>query len=338
MMHLGFLTHVTSGRSPADSLAIALDLFQAAEELGFATGWVAQHRFNDPDGSLPAPLTFLAAAAATTTRIGLGTGVIVLPTDDPIAVAEQALVVDGLSNGRLQLGIGSGGHRDTFDAVGADLAGKREAFSRRLDILDSALRGEPINGSAAHLHTSAGPILDRVWQSTTGEAGARRAGRRGDGLLLARNAYFTDIATDDQQVPLIDAYRDALPEGVPARIGVSRTVFPTDGRATDSADSRAGLDGYIARMIAEGHFPAGRSDAYYRQRAHMHHGSAEDVAASLLADRALTEATELICQTAPLTVDPELTIAALEATATAVASHLGDLLVRPVPAQEVGVH
>ena len=94
-----------------------------AEELGFWSAWVTEHHFaNDPEylpydapeARYPAydlvsdPLTFLSYVAGRTSRIRLGTGVLVLPYDDPLRIAERAAIVDQLSGGRLELGIGRG--------------------------------------------------------------------------------------------------------------------------------------------------------------------------------------------------------------------------------------
>lgn len=320
-LRFGFLTHVVSGRTQADSLRIAVDLFQAADELGFDTGWVAQHRFGDTDGALPTPLVLLAAAAARTTRICLGTAVVVLPTEDPVALAEQALVVDGLSGGRLQLGVGTGGHPQTFAAAGADLSDKQASYATRLTTLTAALRGEPINGTNATLDSAAAVIADRLWESTTSSGGAGRTGRNGNGLLLARSVYFDATPTDTHQLPVVAAYRTALARRT-ARIGLSRTVYPAADRRASTADLTAGVNEYVAQMIREGHFPDGRSADEYHRRTFLHHGHPDEVIESLLADRVVPHATELICQTAPGTVDPEKTIAALELIAREIAPAL----------------
>ena len=106
-LRLGFLTHLHVGNDAADSYRIALDLFASAEELGYDSGWVAQHHFLNNDARLPSTLTFLAAVAQRTRRINLGTAIVILPLEDPIRVAEDAAVVDTLSGGRLQLGLGT---------------------------------------------------------------------------------------------------------------------------------------------------------------------------------------------------------------------------------------
>jgi alkanesulfonate monooxygenase SsuD/methylene tetrahydromethanopterin reductase-like flavin-dependent oxidoreductase (luciferase family) len=107
---LGFLTHVHGpGRPAADVYRDLIETFTAAEALGFDGGWVAQHHLRDDFGRLPSPHVLLAAVAAVTSRIELGTAVTVLPLEDPLRLAEDAAVLDALSGGRVQLGLGSGG-------------------------------------------------------------------------------------------------------------------------------------------------------------------------------------------------------------------------------------
>src|SRR3981081_1252082 len=108
---LGFLTHLHVGADAADSYRIALDLFSAAEEMGYDSGWVAQHHFLNGSGRLASPLAFRAAAAQRTRRIQLGTAIVILPLEDPLRVAEDAAVVDTISGGRRQPGPGPGGER-----------------------------------------------------------------------------------------------------------------------------------------------------------------------------------------------------------------------------------
>ena len=127
-MRLGFLTHLHIGEDAADSYRLALDLFAIAEELGYDSGWVAQHHFLNNGARLPSTLAFLAAAAERTRRIHLGTAIVILPLEDPLRVAEDAAVVDTLSGGRLQLGLGTGGDPLTFAAFGQDLQARRQRY------------------------------------------------------------------------------------------------------------------------------------------------------------------------------------------------------------------
>lgn len=123
----------------------AADIWRRAEELGFDTAWVSDHvawRGNTPwhDG-----FALLAAAAATTSRIRLGTLVTSPNFRHPVPVATAAKTIDAISGGRLTLGVGSGGTQRSSDAgiLGDDLGPRRRAdrFAEWLDLLDRLLRG-----------------------------------------------------------------------------------------------------------------------------------------------------------------------------------------------------
>jgi alkanesulfonate monooxygenase SsuD/methylene tetrahydromethanopterin reductase-like flavin-dependent oxidoreductase (luciferase family) len=79
-----------------------------AEELGFDTAWLAELHFNPRFSIMPAPLLVAAAVAQRTSRIRLGTAVLLLPLQHPLRTAEEAAVVDLLSQGRVELGVGRG--------------------------------------------------------------------------------------------------------------------------------------------------------------------------------------------------------------------------------------
>jgi alkanesulfonate monooxygenase SsuD/methylene tetrahydromethanopterin reductase-like flavin-dependent oxidoreductase (luciferase family) len=173
-LRLGFLTHLHVGKDATDSYRIALDLFQAAEQLGFDSGWVAQHHFQNGSGGLPSTLTFLAAAAERTRRIRLGTAIVILPLEDPLRVAEDAAVVDTISGGRLELGLGTGGDPVSFAAFGKDLNARRERYAEGVRIIQDALSGAPINGTEAHLYPPTPTLQDRIWESTLSPEGGAR--------------------------------------------------------------------------------------------------------------------------------------------------------------------
>jgi len=125
------------GISPERSLRAALDYGSAAEDAGFDDVFVAEHHFM-PYGTCPSALTFAALLAGRTRRIGVGTAVTVLSTSHPVAVAEQAAVLDVLTGGRFTLGVGRGGPWVDLEVFGTGLEGlSHRAFAEALDILDA---------------------------------------------------------------------------------------------------------------------------------------------------------------------------------------------------------
>lgn len=154
----------------------ALDQIAWAEELGIDSVWLSEHHLFE-DGYLPQPLTFAAAVAARTSRVRIGTAVLVAPFRDPAHLAEEAAVVDVLSGGRLVLGLGAGYVNWEFELFGADRR-------RRYDETDETVR---------RLHELLGPDgritpppVNRpvpVWVGYQGPKGAARAGRLGVPLM-----------------------------------------------------------------------------------------------------------------------------------------------------------
>jgi alkanesulfonate monooxygenase SsuD/methylene tetrahydromethanopterin reductase-like flavin-dependent oxidoreductase (luciferase family) len=85
-----------------------LDLLVESEALGFDSLWANEHHFDPYGGIIPSPATLLAALSQRTQRVRLGTSIVVLPLHSPIEVAEQLAMVDLMSSGRVEFGIGRG--------------------------------------------------------------------------------------------------------------------------------------------------------------------------------------------------------------------------------------
>ncbi|HWL42979.1 MAG TPA: LLM class flavin-dependent oxidoreductase [Ilumatobacter sp.] len=203
-------------QDPARLYAFTLEMCEEAERLGADSVWFSEHHMF-ADGYLPQPLTLAAAAAARTRRVRIGTAVVVAPLRPAVQIAEEAAVVDLISAGRLELGLGAGYRKPEFDLFAADL-------SRRYSATDARVRD--IRALWDEGRVTPAPVQPRVpiWLGYTGPQGARRAGRLGEGLLSSRPE-------------LLAPYLEGLAEGghdpAAARMGGNAAAWVTDDPERD---------------------------------------------------------------------------------------------------------
>ncbi|WP_033288940.1 LLM class flavin-dependent oxidoreductase [Amycolatopsis jejuensis] len=323
-MRLGFLTHVQGrGDDLAEVYRNAQDLFVVADELGFDVGWVAQHHVPPGGGGLSSPWTFLAHAAARTSRIRLGTAITVLPLEDPVRLAEDISVVDTLSGGRVEVGVGSGASELEYAAFGRDVTRKRELTTEGLAVLRAALAGEEVGTAGFTIQPPAAGFEGRIWQGVFSAPGAEYAAKEGSNLLLNRATYGYDEDTDVVQRPWADAYLAAWSGPRVPRIGLSRLVFPARDRQTALAQIGDDVHRAAQRFSARGAFPAGIGLEEALRRFHAFYGHPEEIVAAFQAERVLPVATDLITQFNPAVPDHDSAVRALEVIATEIAPALG---------------
>jgi putative FMN-dependent luciferase-like monooxygenase len=332
---LGFFTRLLDEASAAERYRLAAEQIVHAETYGFDSAWVAQHHFHEAEGGLPAPLVFLAQVAARTSRIRLGTGIITLPLENPVRVAEDTAVLDLLSEGRLEVGVGTGGTPSSFTAFGLDSANRSEIYDRHLSTVRRAWAGEALEGGDT-LYPPAPHLNDRVWQATFSTWGAIRAGKAGDGLMLSRTQPRPKEAPQatlaEIQHPIIDAYLGALPAGRQPRIVASRSVFVADNRDEALRLAEEGLRRVIDGFVAKGHAIPGNSLEEIIAALDTHVGTPEDVIKSLKADTTLERATDLVFQVHSVDPPHSYILRSIELIATEVAPALG--LRKPEPRAE----
>ena len=231
-MFSGLVYHVES-YSQAPPRSVFDDVIAGAilaEELGFDEIWFAEHHFGYHKSDMPAPLIFATHIAAVTRRIRIGTAIVVLPIHHPIAIAEQAAVLDVLSGGRLSIGFGSGTSELEFNAYGVDREQRHARFREALEILLLAWSGDPFSYAGTY-HTVKGPIAVRprpvqpvdtlAWVGASSVPSAQVAGELGMGIMLPRGRPL------DIYVEISNAFQKARHASghAPGRVSIARNVF-----------------------------------------------------------------------------------------------------------------
>jgi alkanesulfonate monooxygenase SsuD/methylene tetrahydromethanopterin reductase-like flavin-dependent oxidoreductase (luciferase family) len=164
---------------------------------------LSEHHFVD-DGYLPAVLLMAGVVAARTERLDIATNIIQLPLHHPLRLAEDALVADLLSDGRLRLGFGVGYRELEFAGFGTSTKHRRDRMEEALAILRGAFSGEPFSYEGKHfsfpeLQVMPPPIRPGgppIWIGGTAPAALDRAARLGDGFFAS---------TDDEVVGYLEA-------------------------------------------------------------------------------------------------------------------------------------
>ena len=245
-------------------------LAEAAEAGGLDAIWIAEHHFQG-GGVCPSPPILLAACAERTRRLRLGSMVVVLPFHEPVALAEEYALLDRLSGGRLNLGVGSGYLASEFEGFGIDPADKRERFDRALATLLRAFAGEevtvdrpgsrPVRLSVRPLQHPHPPIWIAVQRREALPFVAAR------GVSAALIPYATVGGIEELRTQIAD-YRSHLPPG--SRAGVSVALHVYAGDRPDLA--RTALQRYLDSRLAT-------QSTFYAEkvRRHPEHASAESI-------------------------------------------------------------
>ena len=337
MKKIGFLSfgHWSASRhsmvrSASDALLQSIELAVAAEEAGADGAYYRVHHFAQQLGS---PFPLLAAAAARTSRIELGTAVIDMRYENPLYMAEDAAVADLIAAGRLQLGISRGSPEQVIDGYRyfgyAPTEGQSDADIARdhtrvfLDVLSGEGFAQPNPRpmfpnppGLLRVEPHSPGLRDRIWWGAGNRATAEWTGEQGLNLMSST------LLTEDTGVPFhelqaeqIQRFRDAWKaaghEREP-RVSVSRSIFPIVSdldrqlfwRERSSTDQVGFLDGGNARF--------GRTYA----------GEPDKLVAELAEDQAIAAADTLLL-TVPNQLGVEYNAHVVESVLTHLAPELG---------------
>jgi probable F420-dependent oxidoreductase len=267
-------------------------------------------------------LTIAAAIAARTSRIRIGTWVLLLPLHNPLRVAEDAATVDILSNGRLDLGLGLGYRLEEFAAFGVDRRQRGRLMDEGIELIRRAWTEESLTFagqfySVRDLNVTPKPVQQPhppLWLAARGEVPARRAARNRAGLLYLSDpttyqAYATALraeAVDPATMPVL-GYRPCVVSDDPDRTWgeirehVDYTATLYEGWYGEAADFPRDAD-----RIARGRVPA---DA--RRPSHLI-GSPDEIVAGIESMRGVVPLTHLIIPAVPVGMRPADTTPWLE--------------------------
>jgi probable F420-dependent oxidoreductase len=222
-----------SRRTFAQEYREALELVRLAESLGFDSAWVSEHH-GSSDGYLPSLLPMLAAFAAVTERIELGTGIVLTPFHDPLRLAEDVAVVDQLSGGRVTLGLAIGWREEEFRMFGVPMRERARRTAETIEVLRRAWTGRRFSFQGRTMSYDRVKVTPpparlggpRIFLGGYDDRAVRRAGRMADGLI-----------TDEAEPDALDRALAVLHEGArdvgrdPRRVALAltRNVFPWRG-------------------------------------------------------------------------------------------------------------
>src|SRR6266849_2199648 len=146
-----------------------LDQIAWSESHGFDDVWLSEHHFIE-DGYLPSILPVAAAIAARTKRIRIASGVLLMPFHNPVRLAEDIAVVDVISGGRFELGVGVGFKLEEFESFGVPFKDRGSRTNQSLDIIRRLLSGETVTYKSdffnfKNIKVTPEPIRNRIHPS-----------------------------------------------------------------------------------------------------------------------------------------------------------------------------
>src|SRR5437762_1464341 len=245
MIHFGtfLLMQSPSAQSSEEMYARAIDHAQLAEDLGFRNIWLAEHHFSTY-GYVGRPVQLATYIAAKTMRIRVGTAVIVVPLHHPLMIAEEIAMLDVLSNGRADIGLGRGYQYYEFERLGLDLDSARSRWDESIDIILKALEGKPFSYEGAHYQIPDTTVFPQpvqrphppIWVTAQSPESVAATVRRGFHLLTGGFGVPVERMAEFRR--LFDRLVSEVQPAEMPEVGVQRAVYVTDS----DADARAAAE------------------------------------------------------------------------------------------------
>lgn len=249
----GMFDHVDRSDEPVGVLyEQRLKLVEAAEAAGFRSYHVAEHHATRL-GMAPSPGIFLAAVAQRTRRIRFGPLVYLLPLYTPLRLVEEIAMLDQMSGGRFELGVGRGISPYELAYCGVDFLEAPAMYAEALEVILAGLRGGRLTHRGRYYRYLDVPIeltpVQRphppIWQGVTSPEGAATAAGRGVNIVgTAPNARMKEV---------VDRYFETLaiqPGGSTPMVGLQRHVFVAETDDEAMAIARAPYKAWYDSLVS----------------------------------------------------------------------------------------
>ena len=301
-------------RNPPDSgidtprlYAEILEQVAWLDRLGLDLVWFTEHHFVE-DGYLPSWTPVAGAMAARTSRVRFSSDICLLPFSHPLRLAEDLAVLDNLSGGRIELGVGMGYAPHEFRGFGIPLPQRLSRTEEGLEVLRRCFAGERFSFRGARYQFDDVVITPRyvqpggppLWLAAMSAAGARRAARF-DSHLLPQGPR------DQVLDPWIAALRGSGRDPSGYRVGIIRSCFVTDDPERDWPAVRA-AERYRGQLYSRFFAESGQQRSWYRDESRIPQtwvvGSADYCVAELTAFIAAHGITDLVTWAVPPGVRP----------------------------------
>jgi alkanesulfonate monooxygenase SsuD/methylene tetrahydromethanopterin reductase-like flavin-dependent oxidoreductase (luciferase family) len=278
---------------------------RAADELGFAASWFAEHHFSNY-AICPSPLMMVTACAPVTKRIKLATGVVILPLYNPARLLSEIAFADALSNGRLVLGVGSGYQPYEFERLQVDLGASKAMLAEFMEIIHLGLTQDFFGFEGQHYripetHIAPRPVQAQlpVWLAGDSAELQRVAARKGWGAIIAgRTGGLEQLRQQRERCVSVFAAEGVTEQAMP--LAIQRHLCVSDDARVCDAFAESALyqirlttalrrrsQAMNGTMLRDDPFPEEPSIADIK--ANLMIGNAEEVAKKLVRElRALT--------------------------------------------------
>jgi len=244
-----FFFQAAPGHHHADIIHRELEQVEWTEELGFDEVWFTEHHFIDYGLSVD-PASLAAAAASRTQRVRIGLAAAILPFHHPLRLAEQTALVDIISNGRLDVGVGRGNRPAEFAGYRVPQVESRERFDETVDIVRRAWMEERFSFHGRFFHFDDVRVIPKplqqphppLYQVCVSKDGIENTALRGwpmlnsvltgpvDQLVSSRDTYLATLEKSGRSAGEIAALL--------AQWGVSRQIYVADTDAQALAEAK----------------------------------------------------------------------------------------------------